>query len=70
MTQRQSAEALGREQNFVARVETGQRRLDLIELIQVCRACGVDPDKHIPQLSRRIGELVPRTRADRTSSRR
>jgi len=39
--------ALGREQNYVGRVETGQRRLDLIELAAWCTACGADPRREV-----------------------
>lgn len=58
-TQRDLAKALGREQNLVARIEQGQRRLDLVEWIQVCRACGTDPEKEISRLVKNIESLVP-----------
>ena len=29
-------------QSFVSKYESGERRLDLLELEQVCKACGVD----------------------------
>lgn len=59
-TQRELAQALGREQNLVVRIEHGQRRLDLIEWIQLCRACGVDSEKEIARLVRNIESLVAR----------
>jgi len=34
---------LGRPQSFVAKYEGGERRLDVVEFIQVCAALGVDP---------------------------
>lgn len=58
MNQRQLAEALGREQNFVARIETGQRRLDLIEWVQLCRACGIDPEAQISRAVRAVQPLI------------
>ena len=67
LTQRQLAEALGREQNLVARIEQGQRRLDLIEWIQLCRACGADPEREIARLIRSIESLVPRRGRQRKS---
>jgi transcriptional regulator with XRE-family HTH domain len=36
------AERLGRSQSYVTKYETGERRLDLVELEQVCRALGAD----------------------------
>ena len=47
MNQRELAAALGREQNYVARIETGQRRVDLIEWIELLRALGVEPEQEI-----------------------
>jgi transcriptional regulator with XRE-family HTH domain len=43
LTQAQVAELLGRPQSFVAKYEGGERRLDVIELIEVTRALGADP---------------------------
>ncbi len=43
LTQRQLAERLGRERSFVSRIELGERRLDVVELFWVSRACGEDP---------------------------
>jgi transcriptional regulator with XRE-family HTH domain len=62
LNQRQLAASLGREQNFIGRIETGQRRLDLVEWVEICRACGVDPETEIARLVRRISSLVPQKR--------
>ena len=35
------AERLGRPQSFVSKYESGERRLDLVELRQVCEVLGV-----------------------------
>lgn len=62
LTQRQLAEAVGREQNFVARVETSQRRVDLVEWVTICRACGVDPEREIAAILKKVVGLVPHAR--------
>ncbi|MGD0140173.1 MAG: helix-turn-helix transcriptional regulator [Tepidisphaeraceae bacterium] len=62
LTQRQLAEALGRKQNLIGRIETGQRRIDLIEWVGICRACKVDPEVEIAKLVRQIKPLVPQRR--------
>jgi transcriptional regulator with XRE-family HTH domain len=62
LTQRQLADALGREQNLVARIETSQRRIDLVEWVSICRACGTDPEVEITRLVRAIVGLVPQKR--------
>jgi len=36
------AEPLGQPQSFVSKYESGERRLDLLELEAICDACGTD----------------------------
>ena len=66
LNQRQLAAALNREQNLVARIEQSQRRVDLVELIQWIRACGLDPNVEIPRLVKDIVALVPQKRQARS----
>jgi len=37
------AAALRRPQSFVAKVESGERKIDLIETLSFCRVVGLDP---------------------------
>jgi transcriptional regulator with XRE-family HTH domain len=60
MTQRDLAQAIGREQNYIARIETCQRRVDIVEWIKLCQACGTDPAKETARLLRVLLPLVPR----------
>lgn len=41
LRQAELAQRLGRPQSFVSKYESGERRLDLIELQGVCRALGI-----------------------------
>jgi ribosome-binding protein aMBF1 (putative translation factor) len=41
MNQTELAKKLGRPQSFVSKYESGERRLDLVELHQICRAMKV-----------------------------
>jgi transcriptional regulator with XRE-family HTH domain len=43
MTQTDLAKALGHHQQFVSRYETGERRLDVVEWIDIARCLGLDP---------------------------
>ncbi|WP_192357211.1 helix-turn-helix domain-containing protein [Mesorhizobium mediterraneum] len=43
LTQAQVAEKLGRPQSFVAKYEGGERRLDVIEFLEVTAALDADP---------------------------
>ncbi len=40
LTQVQLADRLGRPQSYVSKYETGERRLDILELQDICTACG------------------------------
>lgn len=37
------AVALGKPQSFVSKVEGRERRIDVVEFIEICRAIGVNP---------------------------
>jgi len=42
LTQAQLAKELGRPQSFVAKYEGGERRIDVVELLEICRILGTD----------------------------
>jgi transcriptional regulator with XRE-family HTH domain len=42
ITQAELAEKLGTDQSFVSKYERGERRLDVVELLAICRALEVD----------------------------
>jgi transcriptional regulator with XRE-family HTH domain len=54
LTQRQLAAKLRRERSFVARLELGERRLDLVEFFWLCRACGANPIKESALVMRQL----------------
>jgi len=43
MTQRQLAARIKRPHSFVGRMEAGERRVDVIEFIEIARVLGADP---------------------------
>ncbi|MDB2466419.1 helix-turn-helix domain-containing protein [Planktomarina temperata] len=47
LTQAELAGKLKCHQSFVARLESGQRRIDVVELVVLCRAIGVDAVKFL-----------------------
>jgi transcriptional regulator with XRE-family HTH domain len=51
LTQLQVAERLGHAQSYVSKYETGEQRLDLIELDAICAAVGVPLLKFIERVS-------------------
>jgi transcriptional regulator with XRE-family HTH domain len=52
LTQAQLASRLGRPQSFVSKFENGERRLDVVEFLDVARALKIDPIRIISELSR------------------
>ncbi len=50
LTQAQVAKKLRRYQSFVATVESGQRRLDVVEFLDFADAIGFDPREAIKRL--------------------
>lgn len=51
MTQADVAAALGKPQSFVAKYENGERRIDVIEFIDIAAALGVMPTDILAQIS-------------------
>lgn len=51
LTQSQLAEKLGEYQSFVARLESGQRRIDVIEFVEIARILNFDATKALKKLA-------------------
>lgn len=43
LTQEELAAKLGRPQSYIAKYETGDRRLDVVEFLEVCASIGIEP---------------------------
>ena len=55
LTQAEVSAKLERPQSFVAKYEGGERRLDVVEFVQVCTALGVDPHAILSKMQKRVG---------------
>ena len=51
LTQQQVADKLGRPQSFVAKYEGGERRLDVVEFVEIANLLEVDPHSIIEVIS-------------------
>ena len=49
-TQRALAKQLRKPYSYVWKIEAGERRIDPIEFVAWCMACGVEPSRAIKQL--------------------
>lgn len=54
VTQVELAARLGKPQQFVSKVEGGDRRLDLVEFIAISRALEIDPKDLFARVLRRV----------------
>ncbi|CAI1698689.1 Predicted transcriptional regulator [Serratia quinivorans] len=59
ITQAKLAEALGRPQSFIAKVENGERKLDVVEFALIARLLGVDAGAVMEQIGI-IGMEIPK----------
>jgi transcriptional regulator with XRE-family HTH domain len=55
LKQAELAERLGKPQSFISKVERGERRLDVVELLIIARAIGADE----MELLMKIAQSVP-----------
>ena len=52
-TQQELARRLAKPQSFVSNYESGQRRIDVLELIRIADGLGTDPSKLFRDIARR-----------------
>ena len=45
LTQVELSQALGRPQSYVSKYETGERKLDYVEITEICKALGISMKK-------------------------
>jgi DNA-binding XRE family transcriptional regulator len=53
------AQRLGVYQSWVTHMESGQRRIDVIELIEICEALGFGADETLSELAQLLGKRQP-----------
>ena len=51
LSQADVARALGRPQTFVSKYERGERRLDLVEVIEIAQVVGLDPTALVGEIA-------------------
>lgn len=60
LSQEKLAVKLKKPQSFVAKIEAGERRLDVVEFLTIANALGVDPAKFMRKFQKQL-LLPPRT---------
>ncbi len=56
LTQAKLSDKLGKPQSYVAKYETGERRLDVIELLNILAVIGQNPTEFISRLQMAISD--------------
>lgn len=65
MSQQAVADKLGRHQSFVSKYESGERRLDVVELILLGGVIGFDPARFVSRLLDAPGSSSSKARASK-----
>ena len=59
VSQRELAKRMGTLPSVIAKIETGSRRVDVLELIQIAQALGLRPDGLFNQASQAVSKVAP-----------
>jgi len=70
LNQTELAEKLQKPQTFVSKIELGERRIDFLETIDFCNACGVSPAVFIEHLEKKTPAAQASQRQKRASPRK
>lgn len=54
MTQTDIANHIEKDQAYVSRYESGQRRLDVLEVREICQAIGISMDEFVKRLEKAL----------------
>jgi transcriptional regulator with XRE-family HTH domain len=65
IVQQELADRLGKPQSFVAKVERGERRIDVLEFVAIATAMGGDPVRLLKQYLRQEPSPKPRSTSRR-----
>lgn len=52
LSQREFAKKLGRTNNFVWRIEAGERQVNVLDFIEIAKAAGIAPDELMRRVTR------------------
>lgn len=69
LTQAELSAALGRPQSYISDVERGSRRMDLLQLRELCNACGQSLSEFVGGFEGELGQAKPVGRASKRSIR-
>jgi transcriptional regulator with XRE-family HTH domain len=59
LTQVELSAALQRPQTYVSDIERGSRRMDLLQLRELCNACGRSLTEFVDEVEQELGQVIP-----------
>ncbi len=69
LTQVELSTALQRPQSYISDVERGSRRLDLLQLQELCNACGQSLTEFVGEFEQELGQVKPSRRSPKRLAR-
>lgn len=57
LTQVALAQLLGKQQSYVSKVESGERRVDFVEVREICRYCGANFMQFVERFDKAAGRI-------------
>ena len=69
LTQVDLSAALQRPQSYVSDVERGSRRMDLLQLRELCNACGQSLTEFVDEFEQELGQVKPTRKPPKQPSR-
>lgn len=56
LTQQEMAKALKKPQSFISKYESGERKINVVEFIEICKVLKLDSSNFLKQIERKIDE--------------
>lgn len=56
LTQQEMAKALKKPQSFISKYESGERKINVVEFIEICKVLKLDSSNLLKQIERKIDE--------------
>ena len=69
LTQVELSAALQRPQSYISDIERGSRRMDLLQLRELCNACGRSLTEFVDEFEQELGQVKPTRRPPKQPSR-
>jgi transcriptional regulator with XRE-family HTH domain len=56
LTQAELAQAIGRQQSYISKIENGEQQLEMLEFIEICAKLSVDPTEIVSTITKALAK--------------